>query len=828
LTRHELDVVNQERTSLSTQLQRLSDELQIKAEEKSLLQTRHDSLSLESSSLQKELSQAKAVIGELEIKCENEKQLALGNERALKDEHKAALDHLNEMVHDLEHRLEEEERRHDANMETWDGERRNLEARRERAEEKAAGLQRTIAKLQEAEGTLSGQEMHLREALASEKERHEREEAVLGRQIGELNADIETRRGVLSEVRTELTTAKEELRESKRAEKALEEKIQGLEDEIEISLEEVERATEDAATARAEAEGLRRQLHSVKQDLAKAETALADAKVEIETFREELQAGKASNEHLSKRLADIEAQLVKVKKERQALQDQLANVNIQMHSLRAEAAETEAERDEIRSQLQHTQQHVDVRVKLDQEKLELRRANTRLEADIGRSREESRALREENQALEKELELEIRKATEQEAKFNSEIADLRMQLSISVDGRDKELSTSKRHVQHLELRVNELESRLHQGGPDNDLDGELSIVRRDLADARANETKYLEREAAQKENIRQLRRKVVDLERNLHEAQMSRLVVDSPRSSIGSARKSEIAEVRGQLAEALQQVKELKVKVREAGQDAHSKSLAANRESQAKTNAFEHEKGNLEQELRDCREKLEIQIRRNTSAEQSISKLRTKVQLLETELRGAKLGNGDRTIAEERRDLHDMLKDAKIEVEDLQFQISDRDSKIESLTLKEKDLRSQLRRVREERSTEARKANATTTELYNLQRRYERALDKAARMQSEWEAERKAMSQRVRFPNTSISSVHDSTEQRQLEEQRHQGEIKGLVKQIQYLRSKCQREETFRADLAYSKKFFLMQIELYNTWYVCRICVLKEGDNLLT
>jgi chromosome segregation ATPase len=170
-----------------------------------------------------------------------------------------------------------------------------------------------------------------------------------------------------------------------------------------------------------------------------------------------------------------------------------------------------------------------------------------------------------------------------------------------------------------------------------------------------------------------------------------------------------------------------------------------------------------------------------------------------------------------------MLKDAKIEVEDLQLQIGDRDNKIESLTLREKDLRSQLKRIREERSLETRKAHAATSELQNLQRRYERALDKAANMQSAWEAERKAVSQRVRFPNTSISSVRgESTERLELEatqkEQRHQGEIKGLVKQIQYLRSKCHREETFRADLAYAKKFFLMQIELYNAWYVsCRV-----------
>ncbi|KAH0543998.1 hypothetical protein FGG08_001765 [Glutinoglossum americanum] len=815
LTQHERDVLSRERSSLSTQLQKLLDELKTKAEEKNLLQDRYNALTLESSGLQKELSQANATINELETRSANEKQLGLNNERALRDELKAASDHLNEVVNDLQRQLEEEERRNDTNLETWGGERRKLEAQRDKAEEKAAGLERTIAKLQEAEGTLSGREIHLREALASEKARHEREEAILSRRTEELQADIETRRGALEEARSENSAAKEELRVCKREGTALEEKVQCLEDEIEILQEENERATEDVEAARTEAEVLRRQLHSAKQDLTRAEAAQADAKADIETFRGEVLAGEGSKEHLNQRLSEAEVQLGKVKKEKQALQDQLANANIQMHTLRNSAAETEAERDEIRSQLQHAQQHQDVKVKLDQEKLELRRANARLETDISRAREESNALQVKSQELEEELELEIQKASEQEARSSSEIADLRRQLSVAAEGKDRELAASKRYIQRLELRINELEEQLRQDEPDRDKEGELSIVRRDLADARTSETKYLQREAAQKETIRQLKRKIVDLERNLHEAEISKLVVDSPRSSVGSARKNEISEVRGQLAEALQQVKELKTKFKETERDAHNKLLAADRVSQAKISTCEHEKDNLEQELRDCRDGLKEQTSRNTSAEQAIGKLRTKVQRLEKELRDAKLGNGDRTIAEERKDLHDMLKEAKIEVEDLQFQIGDRDDKIESLTMKEKDLRSQLKRIREERFLETRKAHAATSELQTLQHRYERALDKAAQIQSAWEAERKAVSQRVRFPNTSISSVRgESTEQLELEvarkEQRHQGEIKGLVKQIQYLRSKCHREETFRADLSYAKKFFLMQIELYD------------------
>jgi uncharacterized FlaG/YvyC family protein len=47
---------------------------------------------------------------------------------------------------------------------------------------------------------------------------------------------------------------------------------------------------------------------------------------------------------------------------------------------------------------------------------------------------------------------------------------------------------------------------------------------------------------------------------------------------------------------------------------------------------------------------------------------------------------------------------------------------------------------------------------------------------------------------------------------RHESELKGLVKQIEYLRAKCTREESFRSDLVFTKKFFLMQVKMYSQW----------------
>ena len=48
-------------------------------------------------------------------------------------------------------------------------------------------------------------------------------------------------------------------------------------------------------------------------------------------------------------------------------------------------------------------------------------------------------------------------------------------------------------------------------------------------------------------------------------------------------------------------------------------------------------------------------------------------------------------------------------------------------------------------------------------------------------------------------------------EKRHTSELRGLGKQIRYLKAKLFREETFRLDLQYTKNFILMQINCFET-----------------
>jgi septal ring factor EnvC (AmiA/AmiB activator) len=49
-------------------------------------------------------------------------------------------------------------------------------------------------------------------------------------------------------------------------------------------------------------------------------------------------------------------------------------------------------------------------------------------------------------------------------------------------------------------------------------------------------------------------------------------------------------------------------------------------------------------------------------------------------------------------------------------------------------------------------------------------------------------------------------------EQRHQAELKGLAKQIMFLKQSAKREMSFRKALAFQKTWFLLNIQMYNKW----------------
>ena len=632
---------------MSKRHENLQNKLDDKADEKDLLQSRHDALTRESTDLQRHLSKANSRLKDLESALENERYHAAQNDNALRTQHKTEFEHLNEQIDSLHQEVSAKARQHDSNQEEWDSERRVIEAASRRAEEKASGLQRTIDRLQETRGTLSSKEAQLQKALESEKQRHQTDERVLMQQIEDLKTDSSAKREASDANRKELSNAKEELRISIREQAALKEKAEQLEEEIEVLQANLEEEADYAEQQKAEA------------------------------------------------VAEVESQLLKAKQEKQTLQDQLANVNIELHSAKRARQDAETEYEELKTRFETGEEKASAgrASQFDHERRELQRKQQNLVKEADKLKVEIKSLETANKTLEKEVAAEIERAIEEENRLNAEIAALRTKQVSASENRDRELQSSRKKIQHLELQIKELEELLENRPVTITSPGyaDVSALRQDLSHARKAETASLEREARLKTTNRELKCQIDSLERKVYDIETAQLKSNSPFGPKMS--NTEAREVHQQLPEAQSQLRELKSRNRE----------------------------------------LERQIRESVVEQ------------------------------DERADLHDLVKSSTAEAETLGLKLAEREERIA-------ELRKETRRYRDERGKADQRAGAIESELERLQGRYENVVDK-------------------------LSVSRKGT----ADDSRREKEMKGLIREIQWLRARVKREEGFRRDLAWSK-----------------------------
>lgn len=715
------DTLDRKLTNMTKQLEAVERELQVKIDEKDLLQTRHDALTKESADLQKDLDKAKSAIQDLEAALDEERQRAAHNDNVLRAQHKQEIDLLHDQLDKLHREVNAKDSDHAAYVEEWEAQKRSLESAAQKAEEKAKGLQRTVDKLQDAQGTLSGREMKLQAALESEKQRHRQEEKVLSNQIEELQQDLISKRGAAEESRTELNNAREELRISIRAQAALKETVAELEEEIEVLQADIE------------------QEHEFAQKLQQKHSSTADA------------------------------QLQKMRQEKQSLQEELASVNLELKGAKTALDSAEKERDDLEAKLQTVQKSNDDTFNVDQEKRELKRLKLKLEKDVSRLTNERDTLAEANQALEDEINAELERASEEENRLKAEIDSLRNQNLASTESKDRELMSSKNKISRLEARVEELEGQLEERSkvltsPIVDVSG----LKHDLTEARKNETLAAKRETELKSANRDLKMRVNGLERELHEARLAQYKAKSPSVSPPPSNSKEMAKIRQDLLDAQAEIKVLNSENRDL-------KRATRRASTVETELDE-----LQTLLKSRTAEADVLTSKVTEQKDLVQRLQDQLRRLQE-----KRDEADNISVDPRkRDRH--IQDLRAEIKRLREQQEGTNDLSMCLSVRDgeaRELKHQLRRLREERSLANKKADAVENELELLQSRYENILERL----------------------TSGKSSKDEIRLKQM---------KGLIKEVMWLKAKCKREERLRKDLAWSKGFLEQSEAMRIQWYV--------------
>ncbi|KAK5953005.1 hypothetical protein OHC33_006127 [Knufia fluminis] len=695
--------------NMAKQVEAVNKELLIKTDEKDLLQTRHDALTTESAQLQNDLAKTRKSISSLESAVDQEKQRAAQNDNQLRLQHRNELNHLTDQIDTLHREASTRDEQHATEVEGWAAERRTMEAAKSKAEEKASGLQRTVDKLNDAQGTLSGREMRLQEALESEKQRHQQEEKVLSRQIEELNQDLAAKRTASEDNRSELNNAREELRISVREQALLKEKITELEDEIEVLQADIE------------------QEHDLVQQLQQKSSLSSDA------------------------------QFARLKKEKADVQESLASLRLELDAAKRASQAAEAERDDLEAQLEKAQQNRahDDTFNLQQEKRELKRERQRLESDLEKVRTERDTLVQTNRELEEELDAEIERATAEEHKLNTELDSLRNKQLVSSDGRDKEILSAKNKIHRLETRIRDLEDLLeNQSRKVSSPSVDISGLRHDLGEARKNETAATKRETELKSSNRDLKMKLNDLERQLHEARLAELKAKSPTSSVSSNSGREINELRQEVFDARAQLKSL----REENQQL--------RRNSRKSSQDETQQAVLQAQLESKVDEIDELVGKLESQNELVETLRKDLVRIREERNEARQATRNTTRRDDSLDLRTELKrlrGERDEARNVTLQIAGRSK--DALRMK-----SELLRLREERMQANQRAETVEKELDVVQSRYESMLERL--------------------------TAGPQEDNGLLEKQ-----IRGLMKEVLWLKAKCRREERMRKDLAWSKTY---------------------------
>ncbi|KAF5677219.1 myosin heavy chain [Fusarium heterosporum] len=922
---------DRERNAMSTRIGQLEADLNSRTDEKNTLQSRHDALVSESTSMQTEIEKLEREVQELEEGLAEEREHALEIEKDIRGQYKVETDRLNDEISDLQAEIREKDNLYDNDSEKWEMEKQNLESERNRAEEKAGGLQRTINRLREAEGTLSDKESKLQEAIQSEVERHRSEEGVLTRQIEDLQDALETRQTLLTNLRNELSTVRDELRQTQIEHQTQARKVAALEDEVDVlqtTLDEEQNAgRQEADAAKRECEDLREQLKSLRQRSNSSQVASAQvlnkeiddlreqlrearkradlsegASLEVENLKEQLKAlrqragsseaasqeidglkeqlrvlrqqasaseaanieidslkeqlrvtrQKASSSEtahfeiddlkeelkiwrqraesaqdamaaseqdaqqstesvtrLKWQLSDANSQLDKLSKEKLSLQDQVAKINIELHHVSSSLVEVKAERDELDGELRRTKLYDNETLRVDQERLDLRTAKLKLDNEVRRLKDENKALIEQRDAIEKTLEEEIEKAAEEEERLGQEVLQLQTKLRQTSSTDNHDIVAARRTIRELERRVEDYEAQLNTHQIPNNFEGnsELSLIRKDLSTARQKELEFLQKESASRDVVKGLKRQIADLERQVHETEVSRLIV-SPRSSTSdSGRKAEVTELRNQLSVAQKSIHDLKSKNR----DAERKVMQISQDFQRQLDDLEDQKIVLEEVLEEARQQAE-----ETAAQHERALRRMKHQLDKSERERNALANVQTGTGKQDQ----QLRKTKAEMENLEHDVLQQQELIESLATSEASLRRKLERARSERAAFRMSAEKLQKDLERI-----KATAVAARADTSDRrsaVDRKALDITIEGADQALETVIRAAESA---DERHKKELRGMLMQMEWMQARFQREASLRADAAYAKKFLQLQLDVANA---CNKAQIRELEDIRT
>lgn len=654
--------------------------------------------------------------------------------------------------------------------------------------------------------------------------------------------------------------------------KAMQDEVVNLEAELDEKDQDIEDLKSQLTTAGDREKSTRKLRYNVEEleTQLRDKTATVDEQdAQLSQLRKDLQQTNISHEddmrQLQSEVRDRERSMQYKVDEIAALQERLDTAR---GSWDAEAVHADArlqERDSIvkdkETELRHALQ------RLDEHKDQIKT----LQQQLQNARQEIAETSEQKKRQAQQLETQV-------SDLQSKLREVNTELDAELDSKDQQLRDKDAELARIISQLQAAETRVARAGSPSKVDvpsarqtAEIARLER-LCDAKAAELKELERALSDneieldnfdKENLR-LRAQVEALgNKSPVKQDSSTALQELERKLEGQLRVAEERAAAQQKTnlEAQEALNDEIVVLEASAEDALSAKDVLEKQvkalegeltnmRRAKESETPRERGEMRRRLRDSDLKcadLERQIQElEQELDQAASKARSATPMRERDELRRKLATANTRIEQlearvspvkasktfdDGREMHDLIRDSKIEAEGLRIQIEEQDKRIASLLRKDGQTRARLDQARAD--LEARdvlleehvdKLSATRSKETQLRTARDRIVQLETQIEGlnvsdeRHDKREQELKTRLRDTRAELQDLRQQlTDVAQPEAQpssdkTHEKELRGLAKQIQYLRAKCSREEAFRRDLVFSKKWFLLQIAMYGEW----------------
>ena len=705
-----------------------------------------------------------ALKGELETKVQNEGHLEEQYQRAQQD--------MDDEERNLRHELEQARRERDVarqeheteaaqlqealdDIQRQSDEKDLLQTRHHALTDESGGLQRELTQAQ-------SRIRDLQQSVEDEKQRamdtghdirteHQEEIERLQEEIESLNHEIEDKEGqfALEQDRWESTKRTLQLQKDRAEDQATGfkrtiEKLQQMENTLTGKEDKLQEVIDSEKSRHHNSESvLNRQVKELNDDLASKRQIIDDQRGELLTVREELRVARREETALREKVQALEDEVTVLQSSLEEEQEYAAKGRLQKGSSGqdSQVQKLTAEKQRIRDQLAnaHVELH-DLRTAMSDMEAERYDLQNQLDQGQNPADDTTRFDREKHELRKGSLRLEneLKRLKDDKSSLTDAKESLEKQLN-------SEIERATAEENHLSAEIDRLQDKLQavSGGRDRELSSAKSKVQR------------LERRAHELENLLEQQ----PLTENEHSATNADLSV--LRHNLDEARKRERTLLQRE-TDQKSFVRSCKSRIADLEKELHDAMMKKYDTNSPQSSPSDK----LHQEMRTLRRQL-------SEAHKSLKEVKSKNRDLE---RAAMR-------EEDQRDIHELLKSSTVEVEALELKLSERDSKMN-------ELKTQVRRIREERAFCVKKAETATNQVEALQNRYNQVMEK-------------------------LSSKGDSNG-------RHDKEILGLGKEIIWLRARLKREEKFRRDLAWSKGLMELGERVRVAWFVNPLCHLFQ------